>query len=504
MTRKERLNTTCSDTFDLVIIGGGITGAGVLLEASKKGYKTLLIEKGDFSSGTSSKSAKLVHGGLRYLQFFYFKLVRESLVERNYLLETYPHIVKPLEFIFPLYQSSFKFRMAMILYQMMGRHDIMPNYSFANKEKTLHKLNAVNSENLKGSFSYYDGITNDSRLTTEIILEAKEYTNAAALNYFELINSKQSDSHYTLNCLDHLNNNHVEIKTRYVVNCGGPWTDKILDCLVPESEHSMAPSKGIHLVFSQNRIPMKSAYAFSSYANDKRMFYALPWEHNSVIIGVTDTEYNGDPDNIEVNQNDINYVLHGINRFLPDLNVTEDDILYEFAGLRPLFKEKTASQDKTRDFKIWWNNNRVISLAGGKLTTFRAMAKALTLKLKDKLEIKPAEKIGHSNINKTIPDSVSPEKIKHIKNKYGNKDIYLFNLIHQNPELGNWLDEEFQILNVEIAFFIKHQDSFYVDDILNRRLALGYILNKHPKNKIIKEKVRQILEQYKELVNNER
>ena len=249
---------------------------------------------------------------------------------------------------------------------------------------------------------------------------------------------------------------------------------------------------------------MKSAYAFSSYANDKRMFYALPWEHNSVIIGVTDTEYDGDPDNIEINQNDIDYVLHGINRFLPDLNVSEDDILYEFAGLRPLFKEEADSQDKNRDFKIWWSNNRVISLAGGKLTTFRAMAKALTVKLKDKLENKSVEKTDLTYLNKTIPDSLSPREINHIKNKYGNKSFYLFNLIYQNPQLGNWLDEEFQILNVEIAFFVKHQDSFYVDDILNRRLALGYILKKHPKNKIIKEKIAQILDQYKELVNNER
>jgi len=504
MTRKQKLDAIQAETFDLVIVGGGVSGAGVFFEASKKGYKTLLIEKGDFSSGTSSKSAKLVHGGLRYLQFFYFKLVRESLIERNYLLETYPHIVKPIEFVYPLYQSSIKFRLGMIFYQMIGRHNLLSKYSFFNKKKTLKKLDAINHQNLKGGFSYYDGITNDSRLTTEIILEAKEYINATALNYFELVSSTQTDSYYSLNCFDHLTNNSVEIKTKYVVNCGGPWTDKILHCLVQDSQKFMAPSKGIHLVFSQDKIPVKSAYAFSSYANDKRMFYAVPWEYNSVIIGVTDTEYDGDLDNIEINQNDIDYVLHGINSFFPDLNVTEDDILSEFVGLRPLFKEEISSQDKTRDFKVWWSNSRVISLAGGKLTTFRAMAKTLISKLENKIEKCPAEKMNHPDTNTMIPESLDSDMVNHIKNKYGNKSFYLFNLIYHNPELGTWLDKEFQILNAEVAFFAKYQDCFYIDDILNRRLALGYVLKKHPKNKMIKDKIAQILNQYTELVNNEK
>ncbi|MCP4443707.1 MAG: glycerol-3-phosphate dehydrogenase/oxidase [Aureispira sp.] len=496
MTRKKTLDSIGSQTYDLVIVGGGITGAGVLLEASKIGYKTLLIEKGDFSSGTSSKSAKLVHGGLRYLQFFYFKLVRESLVERNHLLQEYAHIVKPLEFIFPLYQSSFKFRIGMILYQMMGKHDLLPKYAFENKEKTLGRLNAINSQNLKGSFIYYDGITNDSRLTAEIIFESKQYSNSTAINYLELTNSNQTDEGYTLTCTDHTSPKTLEIKTKYVVNCGGPWTDKILDTLIPQAPDFMAPSKGVHLVFSQDRIPMKSAYAFSSNANDKRMFYALPWEHNSVIIGVTDTDYDGDLDNVEIDTDDVSYMLHGINSFLPKLKVTTDDILYQFVGLRPLFKDEIASKDRSRDFKIWWSNDRVVNLAGGKLTTFRAMAKALIKDILPKLKASESKPTEPLNLNAEAPNFLSKDKTEHITKQYGKYNSYLFDLIHKNKALGNWLDEEFQVLNVEIAFFVKYQDCYYIEDVLNRRLALGYVLDKHPKNKLIIEKVSQIFQQY--------
>jgi glycerol-3-phosphate dehydrogenase len=484
MHRNQQIAQIQNKTFDLVIIGGGITGAGVLLEASKLGLEVLLIEKGDFASGTSSKSAKLVHGGLRYLQYLHFGLVRESLTERNYLLETYPHLVKAIEFVYPLYESGFKFRIGMILYQLLGKQKALPKYKFLNKQKTLQNCDFIDTNNLKGSFSYFDGITHDARLTAEIIFEATQYPNARALNYVELMQGEQKKEHYELTCQDRIENQKLNIKTKFVANCSGAWTDLVLNKFSKLESKKMAPSKGVHLVFSQDKIPIKTAYAFSSYADDGRKFYALPWQNNSVIIGVTDTEYAGNLDKIPVDKLDIDYMLHAIVHFFPTLHISKEDIIYKFVGLRPLFDNKTASKDKTRDYKIWWSNERLLSIAGGKLTTFRSMAKALLKEIP----------IKSSRVQKAIPIptitlNTKNEEIKqHIENNYGIYAPYLYEIINKNRNAANWISPSLKVLEAEIIFFVQYHHCRYLADILDRRLSVAYVLSNLPdKDTIIKQ-----------------
>ncbi len=498
MVRATNIEKLLKETFDLIIIGGGITGAGVLQEAQKRGYKVLLIEKGDFASGTSSKSAKLIHGGLRYLQYFHFGLVKDSLRERNYLLEEYPHLVKPIEFVYPLYESGFKFRIGMMLYQLMGKHRTLPGYQFLSKKQTLKKYDAIDRKGLKGSFSYFDGITNDSRLTSEIISEAVSSENATAMNYLELVSGERINEQYHLLCKDHIEQIEFTLKTNYILNCSGPWTDIVLNKFSPEKPPKMAPSKGVHLVFSGSRIKIKNALAFSSYADDGRKFYALPWENDAVIIGVTDTDFNGNPDEVHSDQNDLDYMLHAINQFLPDSNITEKDILYQFAGLRPLFKEGQESKDKARDFKVWWSKRNVLNIAGGKLTTYRTMAKAMLNELPPKANQQPP-------VNVIDTELTSKNKVisRHLIDRYGKRAPKLFNLINEEPEEGNWISTSTPLIKAEITYLIREHQCYYLDDILDRRLSVGYVISSLEDQSAIIYTVAEILQKERNLTESE-
>ncbi|MCF6278795.1 MAG: glycerol-3-phosphate dehydrogenase/oxidase [Flavobacteriaceae bacterium] len=470
-------------TYDLIIIGGGITGAGVLRAASKKGLKTLLLEKNDFASGTSSKSGKLVHGGLRYLQHLQFKIVRESLIERNWLLEAYPHLVKPIEFVFPLYGLKFKYKIAMFLYQIMGKHKNLPKYKFFNKKETIQKYSKINSEGLKGGFSYYDGITNDARLVNEIIFEATQNQEAEAKNYIKVTSITDNKKRCVIKCKDTITNEEYTLYGKVIVNCTGPWSDKTLEKYKPQPKKTMEPSKGVHLVFSKERLPLSSAFAFVSGANDGCLFYALPWENNTVILGPTDTTFSGDYDNLKENENEIQYLLKGLNQFSPNSNFTKKDILYIFVGLRPLFNEDGESKDKTRDFKIWWSSNDIVSISGGKLTTFRAMGKVLIEKVISKKQLTCISVLPLKD-----PD-ISIELPKHIKNNYSLlsqgkiEKIILENSVNIEP-----LVPELKVIKAEIIFAIKELKAKTVEDIMLRRFSFDYGLqqkNYYSKLKVI-------------------
>ncbi|HUH73932.1 MAG TPA: glycerol-3-phosphate dehydrogenase/oxidase [Chitinophagales bacterium] len=478
------------ETYDLIIIGGGISGASVLREAANKGLKSLLIEKNDFSSGTSSKSAKLIHGGLRYLQHLQFKIVRESLVERNWLLESHPHLVKPIEFVMPFYGTSLKYRIAMILYQMLGKHKTLPKYKFYNKKQTIDKFAEINTKNLKGSFSYYDGITNDAKLVSEIIFEAEQYADIKAINYIEAIKIEDKDNVCYVHCKNTITEETIIYKSKVAVNCTGPWADNTLARYQPQSSHIMEPSKGVHLGLPLEKLPIKAAFAFPSGANDGRMLYALPWENDTVILGPTDTTFDGDFDHLSSNKIDIQYLLHGLNLFAPHAHFTANDILYSFVGLRPLFNEKGESKDKTRDFKIWWSSEDIVSLSGGKLTTFRAMGKAAIDKIISKKHL-------HTTLP-THPFSKPNSRIstlpKHIKEDYSliaqEKILEILNEDSQNKEQ---IIDELKVIKGEIIFAIKYLHAKKIEDIMLRRFSFDYGLQHKKYYNKLKENIELIL-----------
>jgi len=496
MRRLNNINEFSDTIFDVAIIGGGITGAGILREAAKQGYKCILLEKNDFASGTSSKSAKLVHGGLRYLQHGKIGLVREGLRERNYLLKNFPHLVKPQQFLFPVYSSFsiLQLHIGMWLYKTLSYDKEIAIYSFLNKQKTIEKFPAINQKDMKGSFLFYDAVTNDARLCNEIVAMAQQ-NDAVAFNYCEFISAEDKKDFFLIHCKDKIENKSVEFSAKYIINATGHWTDETLKKLDFKNPEFVAPSKGIHLVFSKEKFPADAAILFSSYANDGRSMYAVPWENNSVVIGTTDTEKFDSLDEVKVEETDIQYILKSIRCFAPSLHISEKDILSSFAGLRPLLKDDSPSKDRARDYKCSWVAEKIIVIAGGKLTSFHAMAKTAVNKLQEKKSgklTKTATLKSAQDKQFTLPD-LNTSFIEKINSQYGNQAELIFEIVSKNEDSQNFLHREISVSVAEIIYFIRYQNCHHLDDMLTRRLSLSYVLKNFHDKKYILDKMAAIM-----------
>ena len=508
MHRRNKIKEFAEPVFDLAIIGGGITGAGILREATERGYKCILLEKYDFASGTSSKSAKLVHGGLRYLQHGKIGLVREGLRERHYLLKTFPHIVKPLQFIFPVFSvfSKLQLYIGMWLYKTLSYDKEIAKFSFLNKEKTIEKFPAMNQKDLNGSFLFYDAVTNDARLCNEIIALAQQ-EGAVALNYCEFLSLEEKNDRLLIYCKDKIEDKPLTISAKFIISATGHWTDETLKKLKCENPKFIAPSKGIHLVFSREKFPADAAILFSSYADDGRSMYAVPWENNSIVIGTTDTEKFDSLDEVKVEENDIQYILKSIQCFAPSLNISENDILSSFAGLRPLLRDDAPSKDRSRDYKCWWICERTISIVGGKLTSFHAMAKTAVNKLKEKHS---AESSSVTKSSKSVYNAqnkvsgVDPSFSEKIKKQYGNQATYIFEILSENPDNKEFLHSSISVSFAEIIYFLRYQNCYRLDDLLTRRLSISYILKNLADNKIIIEKIAAVMAEENHWTEQER
>lgn len=496
MGRIKNINEFSDKIFDVAIIGGGITGAGILREVTKRGYKCILLEKNDFASGTSSKSAKLVHGGLRYLQHGKIGLVREGLRERNYLLNNFPHLVKPLQFLFPVYStlSKLQLHVGMWIYKTLSYDKELAQYSFLNKLQTIKKFPFINPEKLKGGFLFYDAVTNDARLCNEVVSIAQQ-NRAIAYNYCEFISAEDKKDFFTIHCNDSIKNKTVNFSAKYIINATGHWTDETLKKLHFENSRFMAPSKGIHVVFSKEKFPAEAAILFSSYANDGRSMYAVPWENNSVVIGTTDTEKFDCLDQVKTDENDIQYILNSIQSFAPALNITRKDILCSFAGLRPLLRDDAASKDRSRDYKCWWIGERIISIAGGKLTSFHAMANTAANRLEEKIlpenPVSSVSKSGESIVS--TPSDGHNLFIEKIQKQYGNQAELIFRIAAENENYQEFLNTEISISIAEIIYFIRYQNCCHLDDLLTRRLSLSYVLKNFSDEKSIIERAATIM-----------
>ncbi len=494
MRRANNITEFSDKVFDVAIIGGGITGAGILREASKRGYKCILLEKNDFASGTSSKSAKLVHGGLRYLQHAKFGLVREGLRERHYLLKNFPHLVKPLQFLFPVYSFSSKIQLhiGMWLYKTLSYDKEIAKYSFLNKKETIEKFPAINQKDLNGSFLFFDAVTNDARMCSEIVAAAQQIE-ATAFNYCEFISAEDKKDYFRIHCSDKIADKPAEFSAKYIINATGHWTDETLKKLHSEKLGFAAPSKGIHLVFSKDKFPTDAAVLFSSYAGDGRSIYAVPWENNSVVVGTTDTEKFESLDVVKVDENDIQYILKSIQCFAPTLYISEKDILSSFAGLRPLLKDDGLSKDRSRDYKCWWINERMITIVGGKFTSFHAMAKTAVNRLEEKFKPSsppPAAIVSEQNKTAALSNNIDDFK-ERIKLKYGNQSEFIFEIISENKNHKEFVYND--ISAAEIIYFVRCQNCCHLDDMLTRRLSLSYVLKNFTGKKTIIEKIAAIM-----------
>lgn len=370
-TRLERLER---ETFDIAIIGGGITGAGIARDAALRGLAVALIEKGDFASGTSGRSSRLVHGGLRYLRHRQISLVREALRERGLLLRLAPHLVHPIPFVLPVYRDTrpgpLVLRAGLTGYELLAGTLRIGRHRALSRKALLDEEPALRGEGLRSGLRYFDAITNDARLTLSVIQSAVR-EGAAALNYVEAVGLEQSGGRVTgVHYSDVTGGGAGMIRAQAVISAAGPWTDRVR--ALAGGAAVLRPTKGIHIVVPESRLATNAVVAFRA---DGRDVFAIP-HGRYTYIGTTDTDYRADPAAAAADRADVDYLLAAANAtFHGDLS--EADVVATWAGVRPLMREEGAPSDVPRDYDILDGPPGLYTICGGKLTTFRSMAEHL-------------------------------------------------------------------------------------------------------------------------------
>lgn len=367
--RTEAFERISQVPLDVLIIGGGIVGSGIARDAAMRGLRVALVEQHDFAFGTSSRSSRLLHGGIRYLAQGRVKLVHEASVEKRIIQQIAPHVAEPLAFIFPTYKGTdwplWQLRIGVKIYDLLCSGKNLGKSSSLSQNKTLEQLPRLKSERLTGAVRYYDGLTNDARLVLDTLRSASK-SGATLLNYCKFQTSTFANENWTCKVTDQLTNRAYDLQARAVVNATGPWADGL-----PHSSVKLRLAKGIHIVVERSRLPVPDAVVITE---GKRILFVIPWGER-LIIGTTDTDYKGSLDDVRADQSDIDYVLRTVAEFFPQVKLVQRDIISTWAGLRPLIADPNGKpSDISRAHEImnpepgWWD------VAGGKLTTYRLMA----------------------------------------------------------------------------------------------------------------------------------
>lgn len=416
--RETNLDRLAEEDFDLAIIGGGITGAGVARDAASRGMKVALIEARDFAFGTSSRSSKLVHGGIRYLENMEFGLVFEALNERQLLFEIAPHLVHPLRFLLPLYNDSrvgmFKMGLGMWLYDALSLFNAPELHERLDRNETMGRIPVLKSNGLAGSYVYSDAYMDDDRLVIETLRAANEL-GACAVNYTEVQaghfsvedGRRKLDS---LSCVDKLTGRSFTLRAKHFVGSVGPWTDRLGKDLFSDWKKWLRPSKGIHLTLDRNRLPLKQAVVMAADA-EKRIVFAIP-RHEMIIIGTTDTDFKEDPAEVGVQSADVRYLLKIASEYFPGARLTASDCLASYAGVRPLVDDGSATESGTsREHKIWTDPSGITFVAGGKYTTYRHMAAEIVDECLEYFPLEQRVRLQHSNTKVPLNPLASVEML---------------------------------------------------------------------------------------------
>ncbi len=368
-----------SSSFDLIVIGGGITGAGIALDASARGMKVVLIEMQDFAAGTSSRSTKLIHGGLRYLKQLEFKLVAEVGKERAIVHHNAPHLTKPEHLLLPIVEdgslTKFTARLGMTIYEFLAGVKKEEKHIVLNREETIAAEPLLRRDNLLGGVLFYEYRTDDARLTIEVIKEAVS-KGTTAVNYMKAVSFIYTDGKIAgVKACDQFDGKTIELRSKYIVNAAGPWVDDIDTLDKPENQKKLHITKGIHIVVNGMKLPLKQSSYFDTF--DKRMIFIIPRE-GKTYIGTTDTFYSGDIANPQITSEDVTYLLKCVNDVFPTVHLSSSDVESSWAGLRPLIQKpgKGPSEISRKD-EIFESASGLITIAGGKLTGYRKMAQRI-------------------------------------------------------------------------------------------------------------------------------
>jgi len=382
-TRREMWERLGEDV-DVLVVGGGITGSGIARDAVRRGLKVALVEMNDLAYGTSSRSSKLVHGGLRYLEHYEFSMVFESVSERKTLMDLAPHLVNPLGFVFPVYkgarQSLFMVNAGMWLYDGLALFRSPKRHRKLSPKEVEELEPALLTKDLKGAPLYYDCSTDDARLTLETALDAAKH--GATICTFAKVQRFVKDEHGRVcgaKVVDTLGDGGQRtIQAKVVINATGPWTDALRK-LSPTPGHEqrdvLRPTKGVHIVVDAAKLPLNHAVV-CFHPTDERVLFALPWGDRT-YVGTTDTDYEGDPADVAATREDVDYLIDAANSYFPDDPIAADDVIATWAGLRPLvapLDSNVSESQVSREHEILVGRDGLLTIAGGKLTTYRKMA----------------------------------------------------------------------------------------------------------------------------------
>ncbi|WP_036380580.1 glycerol-3-phosphate dehydrogenase/oxidase [Muricauda sp. MAR_2010_75] len=417
LNRKETLQKIAKEKFDLVVIGGGITGAGIALDASSRGLKVLLLEKGDFASGTSSKSTKLIHGGLRYLKQFDFWLVKEVGSERAIVHKLAPHLVIPEKMLLPLIEGgSYGKWLTSIGLKV---YDILAQVSGDDKRQMLEKKEALKLEPLlpkkilNGAGYYAEYRTDDARLTLENIKTSLQF-GAQVLNYAKVTDFVYGNERVAgVRFKDEVFGDEFNVSSKYVINAAGSWVDELRSINHSKRGKRLHLTKGVHLVFPKEKLPVQQSVYFD--IPDGRMMFAIP-RGKITYIGTTDTNFNLDKDHVTTDIADAIYLISAVNHMFPEINLELDDIISSWAGLRPLIHEegKSASELSRKD-EIFTSETGLVSIAGGKLTGYRKMAERTVNRIARSMEEDHGLELEPCTTDKIPLCGSDFKKFKHVK-----------------------------------------------------------------------------------------
>ena len=492
--------------YDVIVIGGGINGAGVARDAAIRGLNTILVDKNDFASGSSSWSSRLIHGGLRYLEYFEFPLVRESLKEREVLLRTAPHLVTPLQLTIPIYRDRsrpyWKIWAGMILYDIFSFDKTLPVHRMLPQAKFKQLFRSLDEDSLAGGSQYYDGqVTLAERLCLENILSAQN-AGAVALNYMEVIELPIEDKRVTqVVCKDKLTGETVTIsgsKDAVIINTAGPWIDRVCERGSKGGEEvaigdakKNGGTKGSHIVVEEfPGAPGSTLYVEAK--SDGRPFFIIPWL-DKYLIGTTDLAYKDDIDNIKADNAEIDYLLQEVNNIVPTANLKRDDVKFTYSGVRPLPNSEGKKPGSiTRKHIIFDHRkegvNNLFSLIGGKLTTYRnvgeEMVDAALKRMKrspipcktDTLPLPGCILPGDKRIQQAIDEYESTLSIKiidHLFFMYGARAIEVLALTKDNPALQEQISPDYPDIKAQIVYAIENESAHTLVDILRRRTTLA-------------------------------
>jgi len=454
--------------FDLVVIGGGIIGAGITRDAARRGLRVALFEKNDFASGTTAGSTRLIHGGLRYLEMLDFRLVRMDLRERETLLRLAPHLIKPLPFLLPFYDRSLfvrtKLRVGMTLYDLLSFDKTLPRHRFLDPQQVRQAEPELRTEGLQGAAAYYDAqVDSPERLTIENLVDAGAH-GAAVLNYTEVVGAIQEHGEIRgVRVREAFTGDERQVRARLVVNASGPWFDRVAAHLGPHPRRLVRTTKGIHLACDRVN---HNAVALSSRL-DGRLFFVIPWLGYS-WVGTTDTDFNQDPAAATATPEDVRYLVESAAHYFPALRSAR--IHWTNAGVRALVMKPGSESSVSRLHRIIADPPGLISVLGGKITGYRAIAEEVTDMACGRLGLACRSDTAEA----PLPGGRSPCGRTYLESIYGCRAAEVLSLAESDPRLGERLAPEYPDIAAQVVFSVRHEYCLRVCDFMLRRSLLGF------------------------------